>query len=244
MLDPGVGYGNVDVNTHLTRRITRESGLLRAEGKLVHLGSRMATAEATGHRRGRKDRRPRHLNLPDHPREVIGTPNTPIGHPRRPARLGRARPRSRDRGRAPRLRSGRLRPLPGRARDGRRAPQPRADDVRSRSAAHDPERRTRQALRAADHRPRDRGDRHRGARRVRRRRRARRAQRPRRAADDGPRGNPPPRSRRAWPRNLAVRVLRQRARTSRSRRPTRLPLRDQADHVVVGQGSVGRAQRR
>ena len=47
MLDPGVGYGNVDVNTHLTRRITRESGLLRAEGKLVHIGSRMATAEAT-----------------------------------------------------------------------------------------------------------------------------------------------------------------------------------------------------
>lgn len=47
MLDSGVGYSNVDVNTHLTRRITRESGLLRAEGKLVHIGSRMATAEAT-----------------------------------------------------------------------------------------------------------------------------------------------------------------------------------------------------
>jgi uncharacterized protein (TIGR00369 family) len=47
MLDPGVGYGNVDVNTHLTRKITRDSGVLRAEGKLVHLGSRMATAEAT-----------------------------------------------------------------------------------------------------------------------------------------------------------------------------------------------------
>lgn len=46
-LDPGFSYGTVETKVNLTRPITRDSGLLRAEGKLVHAGSRIATAEAT-----------------------------------------------------------------------------------------------------------------------------------------------------------------------------------------------------
>ncbi len=45
-LEPGVGYGTVETKVNLTRPITRETGKLRAEGRLVHAGSRIATAEA------------------------------------------------------------------------------------------------------------------------------------------------------------------------------------------------------
>jgi uncharacterized protein (TIGR00369 family) len=45
-LPAGVGYGTVETKVNLTRPITRETGLLRAEGKLVYAGSRIATAEA------------------------------------------------------------------------------------------------------------------------------------------------------------------------------------------------------
>lgn len=46
-LPAGVGYGTIENKVNLTRQITRDSGLLRAEGKVVHVGSRIATAEAT-----------------------------------------------------------------------------------------------------------------------------------------------------------------------------------------------------
>lgn len=46
-LPAGVGYGTIENKVNLTRAITRDSGLLRAEGKIVHSGSRVATAEAT-----------------------------------------------------------------------------------------------------------------------------------------------------------------------------------------------------
>lgn len=44
-LDPGVGYTTIDYNVHLVRAITEHSGLVRAEGRVVHRGSRLATAE-------------------------------------------------------------------------------------------------------------------------------------------------------------------------------------------------------
>lgn len=45
-LEPGFGYGTVETKVNLTRPITRDTGKLRAEGRLVHAGSRIATAEA------------------------------------------------------------------------------------------------------------------------------------------------------------------------------------------------------
>ena len=45
-LGPGYGYGTIETKVNLTRAITRDTGLLRAEGKLIHAGSRIATAEA------------------------------------------------------------------------------------------------------------------------------------------------------------------------------------------------------
>lgn len=44
-LDAGVFYSTIENKVNLTRAITRESGLLRAEAKVVHVGSRVATAE-------------------------------------------------------------------------------------------------------------------------------------------------------------------------------------------------------
>jgi uncharacterized protein (TIGR00369 family) len=44
-LDVGVGYSTIENKVNLTRTITRDSGLLRAEAKIVHSGSRIATAE-------------------------------------------------------------------------------------------------------------------------------------------------------------------------------------------------------
>lgn len=46
-LPAGVGYGTIETKVNLTRQITRDSGLLRAEAKIVHAGSRIATADAT-----------------------------------------------------------------------------------------------------------------------------------------------------------------------------------------------------
>jgi uncharacterized protein (TIGR00369 family) len=42
---PGSGYTTLEAKTNLVRAITEKSGRLRAIGKLVHLGSRIATAE-------------------------------------------------------------------------------------------------------------------------------------------------------------------------------------------------------
>lgn len=44
-LEAGVGYSTIENKVNLTRSITRDSGLLRAEAKIVHSGSRIATAE-------------------------------------------------------------------------------------------------------------------------------------------------------------------------------------------------------
>lgn len=46
-LPPGMGYGTAQFNIHLTRAITVEVGELLAEGRVVHRGSRIATAEGT-----------------------------------------------------------------------------------------------------------------------------------------------------------------------------------------------------
>ena len=42
----GTGYTTLEAKTNLVRAITSKSGKLRAIGKLVHLGKRVATAEA------------------------------------------------------------------------------------------------------------------------------------------------------------------------------------------------------
>ena len=42
----GGGYTTLEAKTNLVRAITARTGPLRAIGKLVHLGSRVATAEA------------------------------------------------------------------------------------------------------------------------------------------------------------------------------------------------------
>jgi uncharacterized protein (TIGR00369 family) len=44
-LAPGLACTTVDLNIHYTRGATAESGLLRAEGKVVHVGRQIATAE-------------------------------------------------------------------------------------------------------------------------------------------------------------------------------------------------------
>lgn len=45
LLEPGVGYTTTDLQVRFVRAATVTSGLLRAEGKVVHAGSRFMTAE-------------------------------------------------------------------------------------------------------------------------------------------------------------------------------------------------------
>ncbi len=45
-MPPGGGYTTLEAKTNLVRAITAETGLLRAIGKVVHVGKRIATAEA------------------------------------------------------------------------------------------------------------------------------------------------------------------------------------------------------
>jgi uncharacterized protein (TIGR00369 family) len=42
----GAAYATLEAKTNLTRPITSDTGKLRAIGKLVHMGARVATAEA------------------------------------------------------------------------------------------------------------------------------------------------------------------------------------------------------
>lgn len=44
-LDPGVGYTTVDLHVHYVRALTDQTGPVTAEGSVVHLGRRVATAE-------------------------------------------------------------------------------------------------------------------------------------------------------------------------------------------------------
>jgi len=44
-MQKGQGYTTLEYRVHLVRAITEATGLLRVEGKIVHLGRRMATAE-------------------------------------------------------------------------------------------------------------------------------------------------------------------------------------------------------
>ena len=45
-LAAGVGYTTIDLQVSFVRAITSASGPLRCEGRIIHAGSRMATAEA------------------------------------------------------------------------------------------------------------------------------------------------------------------------------------------------------
>jgi uncharacterized protein (TIGR00369 family) len=44
-MPPGGGYTTLEAKTNLVRAITEKTGRLRAIGKMIHLGSRIATAE-------------------------------------------------------------------------------------------------------------------------------------------------------------------------------------------------------
>jgi uncharacterized protein (TIGR00369 family) len=46
MLPAGVGYTTLEIKTNLLRLITVETGRLLCEGKTIHVGGRIATAEA------------------------------------------------------------------------------------------------------------------------------------------------------------------------------------------------------
>ena len=45
-LDAGISYATIELKTSFVRPVTVASGMLRAEGSVVHAGSRIATAEA------------------------------------------------------------------------------------------------------------------------------------------------------------------------------------------------------
>lgn len=45
MLPAGTGYTTLEYGVHLVRAMTDKTGPVRAEGKVVHIGKRMATAE-------------------------------------------------------------------------------------------------------------------------------------------------------------------------------------------------------
>lgn len=46
MLTAGAGYTTLELHTNLVRAITKDSGQLRAEGEIIHLGRTLATAQA------------------------------------------------------------------------------------------------------------------------------------------------------------------------------------------------------
>ena len=46
-LPQGQAYTTLELHTHYVRAITADVGVMRAEGKVVHMGSRVATACAT-----------------------------------------------------------------------------------------------------------------------------------------------------------------------------------------------------
>jgi len=45
-LPPGTGYTTLEVKVNLVRAITAKTGLIRATGRVIHLGGKTATAEA------------------------------------------------------------------------------------------------------------------------------------------------------------------------------------------------------
>jgi uncharacterized protein (TIGR00369 family) len=45
LLEAGIGYTTLEVKANFVRPITADTGLVRCEGVVVHLGSRVATAE-------------------------------------------------------------------------------------------------------------------------------------------------------------------------------------------------------
>ena len=44
-LEPGQGFTSLELKVNFVRRVSAETGPVRAEGKVVHLGSQIATAE-------------------------------------------------------------------------------------------------------------------------------------------------------------------------------------------------------
>ena len=46
MLPAGVAYTTVELHVNLVRAITRDTGMLRAESEVMHMGRSIATAQA------------------------------------------------------------------------------------------------------------------------------------------------------------------------------------------------------
>jgi uncharacterized protein (TIGR00369 family) len=47
LLEAGVGYTTLEIKLNYIRPLTVETGLVRCEGKSIHLGGRTATAEGS-----------------------------------------------------------------------------------------------------------------------------------------------------------------------------------------------------
>jgi uncharacterized protein (TIGR00369 family) len=67
MLPKGTGYTTLELNVNLIRSLTDEVGPVRAEGKAIHVGSRMGIAEGDDHRRRREALRACDHDLPHFP---------------------------------------------------------------------------------------------------------------------------------------------------------------------------------
>ena len=59
----GAGYTTLEFKVNLVRPVTAKTGLLRCEGKLIHGGARIGTAEGRLDRRRGQGLRPRHHDL-------------------------------------------------------------------------------------------------------------------------------------------------------------------------------------
>jgi uncharacterized protein (TIGR00369 family) len=65
LLDKGVGSTTLEFKISFLRAITPETGLIRAEGKVVSPGRRVGYGGRARHRRQRPAARTRHDDLPD-----------------------------------------------------------------------------------------------------------------------------------------------------------------------------------
>ena len=66
-LPAGTAYTTLELKVNYIRALTKDTGLIRCEGKTIAVGGRIATAEARMNRRGRDPLCPRDDDLPDHP---------------------------------------------------------------------------------------------------------------------------------------------------------------------------------
>jgi uncharacterized protein (TIGR00369 family) len=66
-LKAGIGYTTVEIKVNYVRAMTDKTGPVRAEGKVIHVGSRIATAGGQAPRQRGQAAGARHDDLPDLP---------------------------------------------------------------------------------------------------------------------------------------------------------------------------------